>query len=57
MINKGDLVLHKLSRLIFICENGQQERWMNMNPFYTKDYELSIQISPSSVGYHIYIYY
>lgn len=33
-IKKGDTVLHQLSRLYFKCENNQQARWMNMNPFY-----------------------
>jgi hypothetical protein len=35
MIKKGDIVLHTLSGLYYICENQKQERWMNMNPFYT----------------------
>lgn len=34
MIKVGDIVLHKLSQLYFICENKKHERWMNMNPFY-----------------------
>lgn len=33
-ISKGDLVLHTLSNLYFICENNQQARWMNSNPYY-----------------------
>jgi len=31
-IIKGDVVLHTLSNLYFICENDQQARWMNL-PF------------------------
>ncbi len=34
-IRKGDIVLHKLSNLYFICENAKMERWMNLNSFYT----------------------
>jgi len=34
MIRVGDMVLHKLSQLYFICENKKHERWMNMNSFY-----------------------
>lgn len=33
-IYKGDLVLHTLSKLYFICENNQQAKWMNMNRYY-----------------------
>jgi hypothetical protein len=33
-IAKGDIVLHKLSLLYFICENSKQARWMNMNAYY-----------------------
>jgi hypothetical protein len=33
-INKGDVVLHELSGLYYRCENKQQARWMNMNPYY-----------------------
>lgn len=33
-IKKGDTVLHLLSKLYFKCENDQQARWMNQNPFY-----------------------
>lgn len=33
-IKKGDTVLHELSGLYYRCENNQQARWMNMNPFY-----------------------
>jgi len=35
MIVKGDIVYHELSKLYFICENKKQEKWMNMNSFYT----------------------
>lgn len=35
-IRKGDIVLHRLSKLYFICENDKQARWMNENIFYTK---------------------
>lgn len=35
MIKVKDIVLHSLSGLYFICENQKQERWMNMNPFYS----------------------
>lgn len=41
VIVKGDIVLHMLSKLYFICENDQQARWMNMNPYY--------QLVPSDV--------
>lgn len=34
MIKKGDIVLHQLSGLFFICENAKMERWMNMNEYY-----------------------
>lgn len=34
MIKVGDIVLHKLSGLYFICENRKHERWMNENPYY-----------------------
>ena len=33
-IKKGDIVLHELSGLYYRCENNQQARWMNMNPYY-----------------------
>lgn len=33
-IKKGDTVLHMLSHLYFRCENTQQARWMNLNPYY-----------------------
>jgi len=33
-IVKGDMVLHTLSGLYYMCENNQQARWMNMSPFY-----------------------
>lgn len=36
MIQKGDIVLHTLSNLYFICENNKMSRWMNMNNFYIK---------------------
>lgn len=35
-IRVGDIVYHQLSKLLFKCENKKHERWMNMNPFYTK---------------------
>lgn len=35
-IIKGDIVYHKLSKLLFRCENKKHERWMNMNQFYQK---------------------
>ena len=35
MIKVGDIVLHSLSGLYFRCENKKQERWMNMNEFYS----------------------
>jgi hypothetical protein len=35
-IVKGDIVFHQLSRLLFKCQNHQQERWMNLNPFYVR---------------------
>lgn len=34
MIRVGDIVLHQLSQLYFICENKKHEKWMNMNRFY-----------------------
>lgn len=34
MIKVGDIVLHQLSGLYFVCENKKHERWMNMNSFY-----------------------
>ena len=33
-INKGDIVLHTLSGLYYICENPKQARWMNMSQYY-----------------------
>jgi hypothetical protein len=36
VIKVKDIVLHTLSGLYFICENGKHERWMNMNHFYKK---------------------
>lgn len=33
-IKVGEIVLHDLSGLYFICENKKMERWMNMNQFY-----------------------
>jgi hypothetical protein len=35
-IQKGDIVYHKLSNLLFKCMDTKQQRWMNMNPFYVK---------------------
>jgi hypothetical protein len=35
-IIKGDIVYHKLSKLLFRCMDAKQARWMNMNPFYQK---------------------
>ena len=35
-IQIGDIVYHKLSKLLFKCENNKHQRWMNMNPFYVK---------------------
>jgi hypothetical protein len=35
-IRVGDIVYHQLSKLLFKCQNKQQERWMNMNHFYEK---------------------
>lgn len=35
-IVKGDIVYHQLSKLLFKCQNHQQERWMNMNLFYIR---------------------
>lgn len=35
-IQVGDIVYHKLSKLLFRCENNKHMRWMNMNPYYTK---------------------
>lgn len=34
MIKKGDIVLHSLSGLYYICENEKQARWMNDNKYY-----------------------
>lgn len=34
LIKKGDIVLHALSGLYYICENPKQARWMNENPYY-----------------------
>jgi len=34
LIVKGDVALHTLSKLYFICENNKMARWMNMNHFY-----------------------
>lgn len=36
MIKVKDIVLHSISGLYFICENKKQERWMNMNPYYSR---------------------
>lgn len=36
MVRKGDIVIHLLSGLYFLCENNKMERWMNMNPYYEK---------------------
>lgn len=33
-ISKGDIVLHQLSKLYFICENAKMEKWMNENKYY-----------------------
>ena len=38
MIKVGDIVVHKLSKLYFLCENKKHERWMNMNPYYILKY-------------------
>lgn len=35
-IKVGDIVFHQLSKLLFKCQNKQQARWMNMNPYYQK---------------------
>lgn len=35
-ITVGDIVIHQLSKLLFKCQNKQHQRWMNMNPFYSK---------------------
>ncbi len=35
-IQVGDIVYHKLSKLLFKCENNKHMIWMNMNPFYIK---------------------
>lgn len=35
-IQVGDIVYHKLSKLLFKCENKKHMRWMNTNPFYIK---------------------
>lgn len=35
-IKVSDIVYHKLSKLLFRCENNKHMRWMNMNPFYIK---------------------
>lgn len=49
-IRVGDIVFHRLSKLLFKCENKKHERWMNMNPFYQKtdlkeiNYEISFRI-------------
>lgn len=34
IVKKGDVVLHTLSTLHFVCENTHHERWMNANPYY-----------------------
>ena len=55
-ITKGDIVFHKLSGLFFICENNQQARWMNMNPFYqwaskeSVSGEYSVHVSAKSIN-------
>jgi hypothetical protein len=33
-IKRGDVVLHTISGLYYICENTKQERWMAMIGFY-----------------------
>lgn len=49
-IQVGDIVFHRLSCLLFRCENKKHMRWMNMNPFYQKtdlkeiNYEISFRI-------------
>ncbi len=35
-IVKNDIVFHTTSKLYFICENTKQEKWMNMNPCYSR---------------------
>ena len=35
-IQRGDIVFHQLSKLLFRCENNKMERWMNMNPYYIR---------------------
>lgn len=35
-IRVGDIVFHQLSKLLFRCQNKQQERWMNLNTYYVK---------------------
>jgi hypothetical protein len=42
MIHVGDIVLHKLSKLYFICENRKHEQWMNMNPYYVQANDVSL---------------
>jgi hypothetical protein len=42
MIRIGDIVLHTLSKLYFICENNKQERWMNMNSYYVKSNDVTL---------------
>jgi hypothetical protein len=35
-IQVGDIILHQLSKLYFICENKKMQKWMNENKFYQK---------------------
>ena len=42
MIQVGDIVLHTLSKLYYICENKKQERWMNMNSYYIQANNISL---------------
>jgi hypothetical protein len=41
-IRVGDIVLHKLSKLYYICENRKHEKWMNMNPYYVQAKDVSL---------------
>jgi len=52
----GDIVYHKLSKLLFKCQNKQQMRWMNWNHFYVKtiltsiDYDRFAEVYPDGIA-------
>lgn len=36
MIKRNDIVVSKINGLLFKCENGKHEKWMNLNHNYVK---------------------